>query len=268
MARKLNINKNNKAFLNVYNGENLSSLETLKNNTITNSSNSSATAIPTMNLTMTNLSKPNSFSLETQIEKPTHFYSIISKRATRYRHQIYKDVLQHWYYTPFNRLLLKFDVDAFINRQPKTHFLTKNEERILHIRRFLLSEHYDTLRWYTYMQHYQTMKTNIGSTKSFANRTYNQQFQGTFKKIRHLFAITPKQGDFYTLKFDKLLYNDNKLKDNVYFHEELLTDNYLNKQLTTNFDIMKSAITNKSRTEKTSNSNNSVINRLIKYSFK
>jgi hypothetical protein len=162
------------------------------------------------------------------ITKPTHSYTVLGKRASRYRHQIYKDVLQHWYYTPFNRLLLKFDVDAFINRQPKSHFLTKNEERVLHVRRFLLSEHYDTLRWYTYMQHYKTMKTNIGGTKSFANRPYNQQFQGTFKKIRHLFAITPKQGDLYTLKFDQPLYNDNKLKDNVYFHEELLTDNYLN----------------------------------------
>ena len=148
-------------------------------------------------------------------------YTVLGKRASRYRHQIYKDVLQHWYYTPFNRLLLKFDVDAFINRQPKSHFLTKNEERILHIRRFLLSEHYDTLRWYTYMQHYKTMKTNIGGTKSFVNRVYNQQFQGTLKKIRHLFAITPQQGDLYTLKFDQPLYNDNKLKDNVYLHEEL-----------------------------------------------
>nr|YP_010580306.1 hypothetical protein O3567_pgp61 [Edaphochlamys debaryana]UZS90690.1 hypothetical protein [Edaphochlamys debaryana] len=163
------------------------------------------------------------------ITPPTHSYTVLGKRASRYRHQIYKDVLQHWYYTPFNRLLLKFDVDAFINRQPKTHFLTKNDERVLHIRRFLLSEHYDTLRWYTYMQHYKTMKTNIGGTKSFANRIYNQQFQGTFKKIRHLFAITPKQGDFYTLKFDQPLYNDNNLKDNVYFHEELLTDNYNKK---------------------------------------
>nr|YP_009532133.1 hypothetical chloroplast RF1 [Volvox africanus]AXZ97314.1 hypothetical chloroplast RF1 [Volvox africanus] len=178
------------------------------------------------------------------VTKPTHSYTVLGKRTSRYRHQIYKDVLQHWYYTPFNRLLLKFDIDAFINRQPKTHFLTKNEERILHIRRFLLSEHYDTLRWYTYMQHYQTMKTNIGGTKSFANRIYNQQFQGTFKKIRHLFAITPKQGDLYTLKFDQPLYNDNKLKDNVYFHEELLTDNYFNNQITTNFDLVKSAITN------------------------
>ena len=166
-----------------------------------------------------------------KITKPTHAYSVLGKRASRYRHQIYKDVLQHWYYTPFNRLLLKFDVDSFIKRQPKTHFLTKNEERLLHIRRFLLSEHYDTLRWYTYMQHYQTMKTHIGGTKSFATRTYNQQFQGTFKKIRHLFAITPKQGDLYTLKFDQPLYNDNTLKDNVYYHEELLTDNTSNNVL-------------------------------------
>jgi hypothetical protein len=160
-----------------------------------------------------------------KLTPPTHSYTVLGKRASRYRHQIYKDVLQHWYYTPFNRLLLKFSVDSFINRQPKTHFLTKNEERLLHIRRFLLSEHYDTLRWYTYMQHYRTMKTNIGGTKSFANRSYNQQAQGTFKKIRHLFAITPKQGDLYTLKFDQALYNDNKMKDNVYFHEELLTSN-------------------------------------------
>ena len=171
-------------------------------------------------------------------------YSILNKRASRYRHQIYKDVLQHWYYTPFNRLALKFDIDAFINRQPKKHFLTKNEERLLHVKRFLLSAHYDSLRWYTYMQHYRTMKTNIGGTKSFASRIYNQQFQGTFKKIRHLFAITPnyplneqrdldstfdkasvthKNQDVSILKFDQALYNDNNLSNKklIYLHEEL-----------------------------------------------
>nr|YP_009728230.1 hypothetical chloroplast protein RF1 [Colemanosphaera angeleri]QIA47174.1 hypothetical chloroplast protein RF1 [Colemanosphaera angeleri] len=198
------------------------------------------------------------------LTKPTHSYTVLGKRASRYRHQIYKDVLQHWYYTPFNRLLLKFDVDAFINRQPKSHFLSKNEERILHIRRFLLSEHYDTLRWYTYMQHYRTMKTNIGGTKSFANRTYNQQFQGTFKKIRHLFAITPKQGDFYTLKFDQPLYNDNKLSSNVYFHEELLTDNFMNKQLTS-FDNSNNLLKVKedSTKIKIDNKNNMVMSQSI-----
>jgi hypothetical protein len=172
-------------------------------------------------------------------------YSVLNKRASRYRHQIYKDVLQHWYYTPFNRLALKFDIDAFINRQPKVHSLTKNEERLLHIKRLLLSEHYDTLRWYTYMEHYRTMKTNIGGTKSFASRVYNQQFQGTFKKIRHLFAVTPTQDNLSILKFDQPLYNTRSVKattitengtpsegslgdllnkKSIYIHEELLND--------------------------------------------
>nr|AYQ94397.1 hypothetical chloroplast RF1 [Chloromonas rosae] len=129
--------------------------------------------------------------LSTKLIKPTHNYRLVGKNASKMRAKIYKDVLHHWYYTPFNRLLLKFDIDAFIRRQPNSHFLTKNEEQELHLKRFLLSEHYDTLRWYTYMQHYRSMKTNIGGTKSFASKIYNHQFQGTFKKIRHLFAITP-----------------------------------------------------------------------------
>ena len=129
--------------------------------------------------------------LAQRIQKPTFNYSVVSKKASRYRYQIYKDVMQHWYYSPFNRLLLKFDVDSFIRRQPKTHFLTSKEENLLHLRRFFLAEHYNTLRWYTNMEHYRTMKTKIGGSKSFSSRAYNQQFAGTFKKIRHLFAITP-----------------------------------------------------------------------------
>lgn len=170
-------------------------------------------------------------SQNSRMTKPTHNYTIVGKRATRYRYQIYKDVLQHWYYSPFNRFLLKLDVDLFIKRQPNTHFLTKNEENLLHLRRFLLSEHYDTLRWYTYMQHYRSMKTKIGGTKSFASGVYNQQFKGTFKKIRHLFAITPSQGNQTVLKFDQPLYNEypntsnNNYQKNLIIHEELLQDN-------------------------------------------
>lgn len=175
------------------------------------------------------LDKENENTSKRFIE-PTHNYTIVGKRATRYRYQIYKDVLQHWYYSPFNRLLLKFDIDLFIKRQPNAHFLTKNEENLLHLRRFLLSEHYDTLRWYTYMQHYRSMKTKIGGTKSFASNVYNQQFKGTFKKIRHLFAITPSQGEQTVLKFDQALYNEypnnsqNNYQKNLIIHEELSAD--------------------------------------------
>ena len=180
------------------------------------------------------LAVPSGLPIITRLQKPTHSYSIVSKKATRYRYKIYRDVLQHWYYTPFNRLLLKFDVDSFIKRQPYSHFLTKKEENLLHLRRYLLSEHYDTLRWYTYMQHYRSMKNKIGSTKSFASRTYNQQFQGTFKKIRHLFAVTPNQvnkqninnNDSKTiLKFDQLLYNDptkTKVSDRLSLDRDLI----------------------------------------------
>lgn len=170
----------------------------------------------------------SNYSVYDRKSTPTHNYTIVGKRASRYRYQIYKDVLQHWYYSPFNRLLLKFDVDLFIKRQPNSHFLTKNEENLLHLRRFLLAEHYNTLRWYTYMQHYRSMKTKIGGTKSFASGVYNQQFSGTFKKIRHLFAITPSQGDQTVLKFDQPLYNDylnsseKNYQKNLIIHEELL----------------------------------------------
>jgi hypothetical protein len=194
----------------------------------TNQKNSSNFVNESKDLTLTN-----------RLQKPTNNYSVVGKRASRYRYQIYKDVLQHWYYSPFNRLLLKFDIDSFIKRQPNSHFLTKKEENLLHLRRFLLSEHYNTLRWYTYMQHYRSMKTKIGGTKSFASRAYNQQFQGTFKKIRHLFAITPSQvicnkenscKDQTILKFDQPLYNEslnskkNPLQNNLILHEELLGD--------------------------------------------
>ncbi len=186
------------------------------------------------------------------MQKSSYNYSVVSKRASRYRYQIYKDVLQHWYYSPFNRILLKLDVDNFIKRQPNAHFLTTNEEKLLHLRRFLLFEHYNTLRWYTNMQHYRSMKTQLnGGTKSFASRPYNQQFFGTFKKIRHLFAITPSistvsslndkdkliDNTFKTnvLKFDQLLYNEykndknNSLLNPLIIHEEILPD-YINKK--------------------------------------
>nr|AWI68293.1 hypothetical chloroplast protein RF1 [Pediastrum duplex] len=181
------------------------------------------------------------------IQKPTHFYSLVSKRASRYRYEIYKDVLQHWYYSPFNRLLLKFDVDSFIRRQPKNHFLTKKDESLLHFKRFLMSEYYNSLRWYTYMQHYDSMKTKISSTKTLTSRVYNQQFIGTFKKIRHLFAITPFSNDQTILKFDQPLYNEfsndknqSLLSDSV-FHEEILADDDFKWIFSSHFGSFSSA---------------------------
>ncbi len=183
------------------------------------------------------LSVKNEFSMDypqtnNLIRRANHFYSMKGKRASRYRYQIYRDVLQHWYYSPLNRILPKIDIDSFIKRQPTSHFLNSNEERILHLRRYLLSEHYDTLRWYTYMKNYKQMKEKIGGTKSLSSRTYNQQFFGTFKKIRHLFAVTPSLNDQPILTFDQSLYNEfenttqKPIIDTSIVHEELLADDY------------------------------------------
>lgn len=183
------------------------------------------------------------------IRKPTHFYSMKGKRASRYRYQIYRDVLQHWYYSPLNRILPKIDIDSFIRRQPANHFITPTEERILHLRRFLVSEHYDTLRWYTAMQQYTQMKNRIGGTKSLSSRSYNQQFFGNFKKIRHLFAVTPSLNDQPILTFDQPLYNEYEnsaikpIIDTSIIHEELLADDlYSNTKGIQQNDILNQSL--------------------------
>nr|YP_009492296.1 hypothetical chloroplast protein RF1 [Pseudopediastrum sp. CL0201VA]AWI68853.1 hypothetical chloroplast protein RF1 [Pseudopediastrum sp. CL0201VA] len=240
IPRKLNINTETKALATVPNNSFISFSSQVWNQRfqkdaeegIENSgqSDSSNYKKQSKNLNETLTDSNNEFIKLNNIQKPTHFYSLVSKRASRYRYEIYKDVLQHWYYSPFNRLLLKFDVDSFIRRQPKNHFLTKKDESLLHLKRFLMSEYYNSLRWYTYMQHYDSMKTKISGTKTLTSRVYNQQFIGTFKKIRHLFAITPFSNDQTILKFDQPLYNEfpndknqSLLSDSV-FHEEILAD--------------------------------------------
>jgi hypothetical protein len=175
---------------------------------------------------------PAGDSNQSGLTPPTHFYSLVEKRASRYRFQIYKDVLQHWYYSPLNRLLVKLDVDAFLRRQPNSYFLTKNDEKFLHLKRQLLSEYSETLRWYTSMEHYRTMKAHIGGTKSLSNRAYLQQFAGTFQKIRHLFTLSPSFRESSVLQFDQPLYNEYQnsgstslFKDSV-LHEELFSENF------------------------------------------
>lgn len=222
----------------------------------TASSKSTADKAQTVNKFIPEMQTSN--GLQNPIFTKTSSYSVLGKRASRYRYQIYKDVLQHWYYSPFNRLLLKFDIDSFINRQPKSHFLTRKEERLLHLRRLLLSEHYHSLRWYTYMQHYRTMKSTasggIGGTKSFSSTVYNQQFQGTFKKIRHLFSITPIQGDMPILQFDQPLYNPPTAAPfllSTYFHEENVASERSNNLETNNSSMGQKPLTNQNNPTRT-----------------
>nr|YP_009774575.1 hypothetical chloroplast RF1 [Aphanochaete confervicola]QJA13844.1 hypothetical chloroplast RF1 [Aphanochaete confervicola] len=139
--------------------------------------------------------------------------------------------------------IMKTDVDLFMSRQPSSHFLTNTEEKLLHLRRFLLFEHYDSLRWYTFMSHYRTMKNKIGGTKSFTSKLYNQQFKGTFHKVRHLFSLTPSSSNGSLLKFDQPLYNFENSNIKIIGNESLIYENNIKIQ---NFSQIHEELTKQS----------------------
>jgi len=118
---------------------------------------------------------------------------------------------------PLYPLLLRIDIDSFLNRQPASHFLSSAEEETLFQKRTVLGQYYDTLRKYNQL-------------KSFSNRVYNQQFKGSLRVVRRLFSMTPTERR--VLKFDQPLFYQGKsrtLQDSrlhtvgpiLNFHEEL-----------------------------------------------
>ena len=122
--------------------------------------------------------------------------------------------------------LFNLDMDLFLNRKPKAQILTTNQEKNIFLKRQILSNYYNTLRDYKKVPYYEMFKDVCFGTKSYADRVYNQQFQGTLKIIRRLFAITvsdvenPRQDK--VLKYDQPLYNEFNYKKTPILHEELI----------------------------------------------
>jgi hypothetical protein len=116
-------------------------------------------------------------------------------------------------------------MDLFLNRKPKAQILTTDQEKNLFLKRQILSNYYNTLRDYKNIPDYNKFKNIYFGSKSYADRVYNQQFQGTLKIIRRLFAITlsdvenPRQDK--VVKYDQPLYNEFKYKNTPILHEEL-----------------------------------------------
>ena len=93
---------------------------------------------------------------------------------------------------PLYSLLLRIDMDSFLNRQPKSHSLSAAEEETLFQKRNILGQYYDTLRVYNLLQNWDHFQTFYQGSKSFSNRVYNQQFKGTLRVVRRLFSMTPQ----------------------------------------------------------------------------
>lgn len=133
---------------------------------------------------------------------------------------------------PLYPLLLRVDIDSFLNRQPTVHSLSPGEEEALLHKRNILGQYYDTLRQYSQLQNSDHFQTLYHGSKSFANRVYNQQFKGTLKVVRRLFSITPGErgsddqtpntnlGSSRVLKFDQPLFHQG-VSTVFNLHEEL-----------------------------------------------
>ena len=145
-------------------------------------------------------------------------------------------IKQKYYTNPVYKTLLAVDIDLFLNRQPATFKLSNNQELDLFTKRRILNSYYDSLRAYDKLPYSDQFETFFDGSKSFSNKIYNQQFKGTLKSVRRLFALTldtkkleiniaetlPQNSiGEQVLKFDQPLYDFVPSEKFSPYHEEL-----------------------------------------------
>lgn len=147
--------------------------------------------------------------------------------------QLEKTIKQKYYSNPIYKLLLNADIDLFLRRQPSSYSLSPKEEENLFKKRLVLSNYYDSLRYYNKLPYTKDFQTFFDGSKSYADRVYNQQFKGTLKVVRRLFSITFNEEDNFSkkiiLKFDQPLYKNLKPTNSIIGHEELRLNSNKNK---------------------------------------
>ena len=98
-----------------------------------------------------------------------------------------KRIKEKCYTNPIYKFLLNTEIDAFLRRQPKSHWLSPQEEILLLKRRQLLGNYYDTLALTNQVPTSTALEQLV--PKSYANTIYNHQFKGTLKTARRLFSV-------------------------------------------------------------------------------
>jgi hypothetical protein len=139
-----------------------------------------------------------------------------------------RKIKQKYYSNPVYKNLLALDIDLFINRQPKKFKLTNSQEMDLYTKRCILTSYYDSLRTYSKLPYTEEFETFFDGSKSFSNKVYNQQFKGTLRSVRRLFALTTDpnsqeltKNQAQVLKFDQPLYELSPNDKFSPYHEEL-----------------------------------------------
>ena len=110
-----------------------------------------------------------------------------------------KKIKEKCYTNPIYKFLLNAEIDAFLGRQPTSHWLSPQEEALLLKRRQLLGKYYDTLALTDQVASSKTLEKLV--PKSYANSIYNHQFKGTLKIARRLFSV---RGEEPSLQVNKV----------------------------------------------------------------
>lgn len=98
-----------------------------------------------------------------------------------------KRIKEKCYKNPIYKFLLNTEIDAFLARQPNSHWLSPEEEILLLKRRQVLGNYYDTLAFTNQVSTSEALEQLV--PKSYSNTIYNHQFKGTLKIARRLFSV-------------------------------------------------------------------------------
>ena len=98
-----------------------------------------------------------------------------------------KRIKEKCYKNPIYKFLLNTEIDAFLARQPSSHWLSPEEEILLLKRRQVLGNYYDTLALTNQVSSSEALEQLV--PKSYSNTIYNHQFKGTLKVARRLFSL-------------------------------------------------------------------------------
>lgn len=160
------------------------------------------------------------------------------------------------------KFLVHMDISHFLQRLPKEHQLTSQDEISLFEKRLALAEYYDTMRSYSQLPLSSIFQPLFCGPKSYVHRIYNQQFKGTLKIVERLFSIhleneenipsldneeNQKSEVIYSklkkepsvLKFDQPLYKSHFLEKNPLIHEQLLEQMPLSTQTADSTPFLK-----------------------------
>ena len=161
------------------------------------------------------------------------FATFEAVESDEFEEKLGKKIKSKYYSNLVYKSILNIELSNFLDRQPKSYTLTKDEENNLFRKRLILANYYDSLREYAKTPYSESFKELFLGPKSYANRVYNQQFKGTLKILRRLFSISLEnknnQKNESILKFDQPLYKEKPNNQNPLLHEELKNNIYFSK---------------------------------------